>query len=372
MAVGTALENARLERTLERERAFLAELVGGLPLGLIATDAAGRVLRMNAAAERLAGRAASACLGRPLEAALGWSVAETARAMDTAADGEVRDAVLRRPDGGSVAIGLATASFHEADGAAGGRIVSFADLSDVKRLEEEVRALDRLAVLGRFASSVAHEVRNPLAGIAAGVQYLARRLPPGDAASEHIDFLLAETARLDRIVDGLLRATRGTQASARADGQRPPLPLVPIVERALALAAPAAEGRGVPLAADLDAMDAPVDPDGLEQALVNILANAIEASPRGAAVRLTLQRAAPPDASAVVRVADEGTGIPAEDLGRVFDPFFTTRPGGTGLGLFIAHGAIRASGGTLTLQSTPGAGTVAEIRLPLTLRGTAS
>jgi PAS domain S-box-containing protein len=370
-AVGTALENARLRLDLERERSFLAQLVHGLPLGVIATDSWDRVLSMNGEAERLAGLSASACHGRPLSAVLGWVEGEAHATVP----GSVCEAVLRQPDGRDVPVAVATAVLRDAQGLACGRIVSFADLTERKRLEQELRAMDRLAALGRFSSSVAHEVRNPLAGIAAGAQYLARRMAEGDPAHEHIEFILAEIARLDRIVEGILRATRPPRTNTDLD--RTPIPIAPVIERALRVSGTQASERRVQVrwTGDADVCVA-MDADSLEQVLVNLLSNAIEASPPGSTVTVEITMSesegigAPREPShtsqdrVVIRVVDNGCGIPSEDVPHVCDPFFTRRTGGTGLGLFVAHGLARQYGGTLSIRSEFGAGTTATLSAP--------
>jgi signal transduction histidine kinase len=247
------------------------------------------------------------------------------------------------------------------------------DLAPIKRAEEEARRLDRLAALGRFTSSVAHEIRNPLAGIGAGVQYLVRSMTLETPQRESLDFIQNEIRRLDRILQDLFDIThpRGLRME--------PAPLEDSLKRAVQCVQELAAERGVVLRQEVAPRTpaVPHDADQMEQVFINLVKNAIENSPAGGTVQVSIERAGPPRAAGRherlralgpgvrVRVEDQGTGIAPENLKRVFEPFFTTKPKGSGLGLYISHDIVKRHGGAVTIQSEEGRGTTITVELPL-------
>ena len=218
----------------------------------------------------------------------------------------------------------------------------------------------RLAALGRFASSVAHELRNPLTGIATGVQYLSRGFPEGDDRHESVAFILKEVVRLNTIIQDLFTATKPRELNLRTAG------LAEIATWAVRGASPAADAAGVTIAVE-DADKWPsaiVDADQIQQVLLNLIQNAVQATPAGGTIHIRGRRRTGPPDGVVLEVEDSGSGISEEHLPRIFEPFYTTRPKGTGLGLFVAHGIVQRHGGTLEAESSVGKGTRFRIFLP--------
>ncbi|MEZ4434585.1 MAG: ATP-binding protein [bacterium] len=247
--------------------------------------------------------------------------------------------------------------------------------------------LTTLAALGQLAGTVAHEVRNPLAVIRSTVQTAREDLedairdatpgthgahdthgtygspatpatpatPTIEGTLTTLDFTLAEIDRLDRVIDGVLGLAR-PPGPARA-----PLPVTALFDRAAALARRLLADRALSLTAHpIDAtLDA--DPDLACQALLDLVANAADATPPGGAITLTA--AATPEGIAL-SVADTGPGVPQAHRARVFEPFYTTRPHGTGLGLAVVHHIARAHGGHVTLDDPPGGGARFTLHLP--------
>jgi signal transduction histidine kinase len=215
---------------------------------------------------------------------------------------------------------------------------------------------------------VAHEVRNPLTGIAAGVQWLARALANDAPQRENLDFILSEIKRLDRIVQDLFDIThpRGLQMRTA--------PLEETISRALHSLEALLRERDITVRLDVapSTPAVPFDADQMQQVFINLIKNAAEASPAGAGIRVHVATAhgrgrgsKPGRVNGVVaRVEDQGSGISPDHLKTVFEPFFTTRQGGTGLGLYICHDIVRRHGGSLTVQSEPG-GSIFTVDLPL-------
>ena len=232
--------------------------------------------------------------------------------------------------------------------------------------EEALRRRDRLTAMGELASTVAHEVRNPLNAIAMAARRLTREFAtssdrPADPAdlAELKDLLAVvegETRRIDAIVQQFLEFAR-PPALVRQD-----VNLAGFARGLVEAHRPLAATRSVML--DLDAAGAgraSVDPSQLRQAADNLVRNAIEATPSGGRVRVGVRREG---AEQVLEVEDSGAGIVPEHLPKIFDLYFTTKPGGTGVGLAVTHQIVSAHGGTIEVDSRPGQGTRMTIRLP--------
>jgi signal transduction histidine kinase len=233
----------------------------------------------------------------------------------------------------------------------------------IGRFQREAAQRERLSSLGRLSTVVAHEIRNPLMIIKAALRTLRR----DSAISEDLRAAVAdideETARLNRIVSEVLDFARPIKFElAPADVNR-------ICEDAVRAVRPGAGGPAIVLKLDPSKPVALLDAERLRLTLINVLTNArmAVAAREGASVLpdgIVLSTRRLPGARVLIEVTDRGAGVSAEDLGRVFDPFFTTRRTGTGLGLAISRNIIEGMGGAITIESRPGAGTDVRIELP--------
>ncbi len=261
---------------------------------------------------------------------------------------------------------------------------------EVRRLREELekknaelRRRERLAALGEMAAGLAHEVRNPLGGIALQASMLERDVADRPRAVESARRIRDGVRALDRLVTEVLSfAQEGTLEPSM-------IALEPLVERVLALALPGSEGSRTRLVVDIGVNAAWADGARLERAVLNLVRNAVQAAGPNGVVRLTTRTADAPalseyrkdgapepsglvtqatrdgsDGGVEIEVADDGPGIAAAHLERIFNPFFTTKGDGTGLGLAIVHQIIEAHGGRIRVRSTPGQGATFVIWLP--------
>jgi len=369
LSLAPMIENARLLQELRRSQRFQQHMLDSMASALVAVNLRGEVLSMNRAGEELLGRTEEDVLGSPVREVMGE---EGERLLDDAmAHGrEVarQETTLQRDGGDPLPVRLTSSQLRDEDGRVYGALATFLDLTPIKRAEEHARQMDRLAALGRFTSSVAHEIRNPLTGIGMGVQHLARALQGDTSQRENLDFIHSEIKRLDRIVQELFDVTHPRQLDLA------PRPLVDTLRRAQQSLAALLEGRGISVIVqspgDLPAV--PHDADQLQQVFINLLKNAVEASPDGSAIRVEMALAThrrPGGPAVLARVHDEGVGIDAETCRTLFEPFFTTKPGGTGLGLYITHDIVKRHGGSLTVHSEPGRGATFTVELPLAHHG---
>jgi signal transduction histidine kinase len=230
------------------------------------------------------------------------------------------------------------------------------------RAQEALARRDRLAAMGELASTVAHEVRNPLNAIAMSAQRLAREYPPPhdlqdrEELGDLLGVIQRESQRINATVQQFLEFARPRPLNRRETD------LAGLVEETAAAGRSVAGPRGITVKSQSDGtLPVSIDPDQLKPAIENLLRNAIEASPPGGAVLLDARRNG---RSTTISISDQGPGIPEDVLPRIFDLYFTTKARGTGIGLPVAQQIVTAHGGTIEVESGPGRGTRMIVRLP--------
>jgi signal transduction histidine kinase len=223
-------------------------------------------------------------------------------------------------------------------------------------LEATLRQQDRLAALGKVVAGVAHEIRNPLNSIRLTLELLGRRVQKGVVRGEEVQAALGEVDRLDRILARLLAFGRPGLEEGRVQDLRP------LIERAVKMVREQSQSKNVLIAVESDREPLDADVDGLqvEQVLLNLLLNAVEASPGGSSVWV---KARTQEGVVRIAVADQGPGIPDTIRDHVFDPYFTTKETGNGLGLSVSREVVSRHNGELTFESN-GHGTTFVLRLP--------
>jgi len=231
--------------------------------------------------------------------------------------------------------------------------------ADLKKTEAQLIRSEKLAALGQLAAGIAHEIRNPLTSINILIHSLTENLPTKNSRWEDLKVIEEEILRINEIVDQFLRfAKPASPLFEKAD-------LIPIFEETLQLLRPQIERGGISVQKEFESLPrATVDKEQMKQVILNLLMNAIQAMPK--ASRLGLSGRMSRDGHWVeLTIQDSGIGIPPEDIDKLFDPFFSTKEGGIGLGLSIAHRIIDQHRGKIEVESKPGKGTLFTISLPI-------
>ncbi len=323
--------------------------------GVMTFDRNNRVITLNRAAEELLGMNHSQAVGRSCSDIFGSgdicrSVEETVGWTTTPLR---RETTLDRPFG-RMWLGYNTALLTDRQGASLGVILSFSDLTEVKRLQEQVELRERLIALGEMSAGIAHELRNPMAVIAGYLALVAKKA----AAPEQkiIRDVVTEINGMNRIIDDLLTFARPASLNRVRTNLRE------LIQGCVANVLQA-RGNDVRTGTTLDLPELEVNLDEvlMRQALTNLIQNAVEAMPEGGTLTI---RGASIGRELSLTIADTGVGIPRDTLKKIFLPFFTTKDTGVGLGLALVHKIVLSHGGRIDVQSREGQGTTFTVVLP--------
>ena len=375
-----ALEEAHHE--LQRQFVELADLksytdniLGSLANGIVTVGLDGRVVTLNPAAELLTGFFKGEVSGRYCTESFAHTPVISDILMETLASRAPITGVnltLRRRNGSAMPVEFSTAPLKGGEGKDLGVIGVFRDLTLVRRLESDLRRSDRLAALGTLAAGLAHEIKNPLTSLVTFSRHLERKFDDVHFRERFQSVVPHELERINAIVERLLelaRPARMNVALVRLPG---------LLDRVAELYANQIEAQQIEVVREY-ARDVPpiqADQEGLYRVVVNLVANALDAMPAGGSLtlragwsdggsRLTPWRRRAPDRRVLIEVEDTGDGIPASESDRIFNPFYTTKEGGTGIGLALAHKIVEDHGGTINFRSGRRPGTVFTVVLPL-------
>ncbi len=365
-AVAAAVEATRQRRALLKAEIRYRSLFERVPVGLYRSTLAGEIVDANPALAWMLGYPDPQSLQAATAADFYVDPGQRSRFQALVEEqGSVRgfEAEFRRRDGAVIAVRLSANRVRDAEGRLLYYEGSIEDVTGLKRAEETLRQSEKLAALGSLLAGVAHELNNPLSVILGHSRLLAPELR--GRVAERAAKITAAAERCARIVKNFLALAR----------QHPPerqgVALGEIAREAVELLAYQLRVGDVEVTLDL-APDLPVlwaDPHQLHQVLVNLITNAHQAMAESPVPRrLTVSgRHDPSRAVVTIDVADTGPGMPPDVRSRIFEPFFTTKPPGqgTGLGLSLCRGIIEGHAGTITVESTPGRGTVFRIELPV-------
>jgi two-component system sensor histidine kinase PilS (NtrC family) len=326
------------------------DIVRSLGSGLITTDLESKVRMINRAGARILGTREEKLVDTKLEEIFPYASA--------AEVGERNEGTARREDGTEFPVGFTRNSLVGADGALRGSLVLFQDLSEITQLREKAERAERLAVLGRLAAGLAHEIRNPLGSISGSVELVRDAEQLSDEDKKLLGMVLKEVERLNELVTTMLEVGLPAQPERTAvDIVSLAADVVDVAKRGLSAEA----GVEVRFETEIPALRSHADPAQLRQVLWNLLKNAVQFSRRGSFV---LVRVRSIEGTPTVEVEDHGKGIPAEDQHMLFDMFFTKRRHGVGLGLALVKQIVDAHGGHIEVESKEGEGALFRVTLP--------
>ena len=363
---------------LAQEKGFLETVFNSIQEGIIVSDSQGRITYLNDAACQLFGLEPEDSLGRRLDErvrGLDWNALSREGAVSR--DMEIFYPANRFINFYSVPLVIeprdrVVTPEHGVDDKAGqrpvatteqvGHAIILRDITESRRSEQQTLESERLNALTLLAAGVAHEIGNPLNSLNIHLQLINREARKLDGAKrtklqESVEIARAEVNRLDSIISQFLRAIRPTRPQLRPENVNS------IVEEAVRFFAPEIKDRDIvveqELRSDLPMID--IDRDQMKQALYNVIKNSFEAMKSRGILRIRTDK---DDSHVFVKFTDTGGGISPENLSRVFEPYFTTKSSGTGLGLLIVRRIVREHGGELSIESSEGKGLTLTIRLP--------
>jgi two-component system sensor histidine kinase PilS (NtrC family) len=341
-------------------RDLIFESVGS---GLIAVDPRGRITAFNRAAEAITGIGAPEALGRPWESIFGISVdLERVRRAMAGPGGQSQryEIELHRRDGRQIPVGATFWLLKSGQGESVGLIGVCQDLSSIKQMEARMRQADRLATLGRLSANIAHEIRNPLASMSGAIEVLAKELPQDAGSGRLVEIVLRESERLNRIIRDFLEYARPAPLALLH------VNLAEILDEVLLLLEHRSPAANIKVIREYgDTLPVRADPQQLRQAIWNLCINAVQSMPDGGEVRVGARELTDESPGRLqLRITDSGQGIPEKDLPHIFEPFYSTKPEGSGIGLALVYRVIQDHGGLVEVRSKPGAGTTFTLTLP--------
>ncbi|AGF79710.1 PAS domain S-box [Desulfocapsa sulfexigens DSM 10523] len=344
---------------LRRVEAFRDILISSLPVGLIATDSKGQIVLYNKFSEELTGISEKIALGNNTGV---FAKTEAIRSI-LDASGERRGVISQREvqlinaQGTCHTVQLNRMAIVDRDNQFVGILLMIQDLSQVKKLEKDLRRSERLAALGKMAAGVAHELRNPLSSIKGLALVLRSKFCIENNDRETANILVQEVERLNRSISELLDYARPQEL------QKSEFDLHALLQKSVSLLSIDAEAAGVEIVLDFPETLSPIyaDEDRLSQVFLNLFLNSIQAMSDGGTLSV---RSVKSGDVIVITVTDSGCGISSENLGRVFDPYFTTKPEGTGLGMAMSAKIVEEHGGSMVVDSKEGKGTSVVIEIP--------
>lgn len=355
----TRAELEAQRKNLENLEAFKDLVFESVGTGLIAIDRDQVITAFNRTAATITGVAVERAIGRSWQAVFGdvvsFPVIEAGVDAGHGA-GTRHELTLPRAHGRGTPVRMTFSALVDGAGDRLGLICACEDLSAIRAMEDRLRHADRLATLGRMSANIAHEIRNPLASLTGAIEVLASQGPTGELRERLANIVLKESARLNAILRDFLEYARPAPLA------RAPVNVCETIDEVLVLL----EHRATPGALKVLRELPPtlmweVDPQQFRQAVWNLCLNAVQAMPDGGELRVTARTV---DESLVVCIEDSGHGIGGSDVAHVFEPFFSTKPGGSGLGLALVHRILKDHGGEVDVESTAGGGSTFTLRIP--------
>jgi two-component system sensor histidine kinase PilS (NtrC family) len=358
----------RVQKELEQKIDSLEELqrltkhiVSSIRSGLFTTDLNGNVTLFNSTAEELTEKNRSRVLGHSIRQVIGDGLWNKIQDADLFRDARPlrHEEWIAIPGSSRRFLGFSVSPLLDQEKQLIGYIVSFQDLTEIKKLEEEIRIRDRMAAIGRMAAGIAHEIRNPLAAMRGSVEILSSHLKLQGNDGRLLDILIRESDRLNKFVEDFLVFAKPAPCT------RKPIDLAPMLRDSVTLLKNSPDVREKHTV-DLRLAEDPIrilgDPDKLRQVFWNLAQNALRAMPSGGVLVIAANPA--PDGGVEILFEDNGAGMSEEEKNQLFQPFHSKFAGGTGLGLSIIFQIMEDHNGKIHFDSEKGRGTKVTLRFP--------
>jgi PAS domain S-box-containing protein len=358
----------RLSQELEDVRNFTESIIQSIGSGIIITEMDDTITYVNRAGERILGYSKEELIGKSFSIfalrerqSIVHSLLNNPDDLDTRKEGW-----MRRKDYIEFPVGFTINNHLSVRGEMIGKIVIFRDLTSLNKIQEEILRMDRLVSLGKLASGIAHELRNPLAGIKTTAQALGEELSTDDTRREYLNRITKEIDRLNELLKTFFSFAKPQQLNlVHCDIKAIINEIIPFLIKEIA-------EKGIRFVETYPPQlpKIKVDKNQMHQVFLNLFLNAIQAMPNGGELKIevspVISRSIDGSKKKFIKIviSDTGTGIPTNIVQKIFDPFFTTKPRGIGLGLSITYQIIKKHGGTIKVESQLEKGTSFMITLP--------
>jgi len=372
-------EKKQLENEIIELKNFNESIIQSMGSGLITIDFEHKVTSFNNSAEEILGYRDEQVLGRSLSEV--FPKQECQKLLSNISDPELglfnREMQITGKNGNTIYVGYTVTPRFDVHGRRVGTIISFKDITQIKQMQVEVQRMDRLASMGVLASGIAHEIRNPLAGIKTIAQTLEEEIEPDDSKREYVSRIVRQVNRMDDLLKTIFSYAKPRQPERKSHRFQE------VIGEVVALLENRMKGQSVDFQETYDTELPPLHVDfyQIQQIFVNLFLNALDAMPNGGVLKLEAHpkvtnlyrvdrrgRSLPiPNKSALfaeVTLSDTGSGIPEDKLQSIFNPFFTTKPQGSGLGLSVVYRIITEHDGDIQVESEVNKGTTFRLLLP--------
>jgi len=375
--------NLKLEKTNNQLRQSLAEkdrisnylnnILESINSGVLAVDRDGKITLFNRAAEEILGYRASEVLGKDYLGILGQDLKIPKTPIHTLKTKKVHlneEKEVSTKSKRKIPLGFSTSLLTDADGNLLGAVETFFDLSHIKRLEEEISRVKTLAALGEMAATVAHEVRNPLGGISGFADILEKDLAPDDPRQRWVRKIIEGVEILNRLVINLLNYTKEVKLSPCK------VNFTKFLEDTLNFFQMdnLSKRKDISVVRSFQEKDlrCQIDPEQFRQVVLNLLRNSVQAMPDGGKIEVSAFSSFSDthQGEMILKVTDPGVGMDKRTIKKLYTPFFTTKEGGTGLGLATVKKIVQAHRGELKIKSELGKGTEVLVKFPRTIEST--
>ncbi len=327
---------------------------------VVAADRSGRITVFNKGAERVFGIPAESVIGKTCSAVIEDAASCIERTLQSGMPIDYEEAEIHTKGGKTVVVGMSTSIIKDALGTTDTVVAVLRDLTHQRKVEEQLRRQEKLSAMGELASSVAHEIRNPLNSISMTVQRFAKDFEPKEYQEEYrslVKMMNEEVNRMSKIIQQFLRFARPPKLNPSL------VSIEDFVQDVLSVVKSEAQARSITVKSEIGFRGSVmIDREQMKQVLLNMIQNAFHAIGDHGEVRIAAKQA---NDQLQLTVSDTGSGIPAELLPKIFNLYYTTKADGTGMGLSMAHQIVTEHGGRIDVESEVGKGTTFTIVLPL-------